>query len=134
MWRYWRELPPKGKIGIFFGHWYTDPILDPFIAKTKQSELIESIEQIVRFEKMLTDEGALLLKFLVSPVEGETEEAPQGAGKKTGDALAGDQNRLAAFQALRQVARGSRAGAAPKPARRPRRGSWSRARTPVTAI
>jgi len=63
MWRYWRELPPEGKIGIFFGHWYTDPILDRVYRKTKQSELIESIEQIVRFEKMLTDEGALLLKF-----------------------------------------------------------------------
>ena len=63
MWRYWRELPPKGKIGIFFGHWYTDPILDRVYRKSKQSELIESIEQIVRFEKMLTDEGALLLKF-----------------------------------------------------------------------
>jgi len=63
MWRYWRELPPKGRIGIFFGHWYTDPILDRVYRKTKQSELIESTEQIVRFEKMLTDEGALLLKF-----------------------------------------------------------------------
>ena len=63
MWRYWRELPPKGKIGIFFGHWYTDPILDRVYRKTKQSELIERIEEIVRFEKMLTDEGALLLKF-----------------------------------------------------------------------
>jgi len=63
MWRYWRELPPKGKIGIFFGHWYTDPILDRVYRKTKQPQLIESIEQIVRFEKMLTDEGALLLKF-----------------------------------------------------------------------
>jgi polyphosphate:AMP phosphotransferase len=63
MWRYWRELPPKGKIGIFFGHWYTDPILDRVYRKTKQSEMIERIEEIVRFEKMLTDEGALLLKF-----------------------------------------------------------------------
>ena len=23
MWRFWRELPPKGKIGVFFGSWYT---------------------------------------------------------------------------------------------------------------
>jgi polyphosphate:AMP phosphotransferase len=63
MWRYWRELPPKAKIGIFFGHWYTDPILERVYRKSKQSQLIQSIEEIVRFEKMLTDEGALLLKF-----------------------------------------------------------------------
>jgi polyphosphate:AMP phosphotransferase len=63
MWRYWRELPPKGKIGIFFGHWYTDPILDRVYRRSKQLQLIQSIEEIVRFEKMLADEGALLLKF-----------------------------------------------------------------------
>ena len=27
MWRYWRALPPKGKIGIFLGSWYTWPFL-----------------------------------------------------------------------------------------------------------
>src|SRR5687767_13803155 len=25
MWRYWRELPAKGRIGIVFGSWYTQP-------------------------------------------------------------------------------------------------------------
>ena len=63
MWRYSRELPPKGKIGIFFGHWYTDPILERVYRKSKQAQLIQSIEEILRFEKMLTDEGTLLLKF-----------------------------------------------------------------------
>jgi len=63
MWRYWRELPPKGKIGIFFGHWYTDPILDRVYRRSKRSQLIQSIEEIVRFETMLSNEGALLLKF-----------------------------------------------------------------------
>src|SRR5258706_2600763 len=63
MWRYWRELPPKGKIGIFFGHWYTDPILERVYRKSRPSQFVQSIEEIVRFERMLTDEGALLLKF-----------------------------------------------------------------------
>jgi len=26
MWRFWRELPPKGRIGIFSGSWYSTPI------------------------------------------------------------------------------------------------------------
>src|SRR5689334_10141798 len=26
-WRFWRDLPPKGKMGIFFTSWYSDPIL-----------------------------------------------------------------------------------------------------------
>jgi len=63
MWRFWRALPPKGKIGILFGHWYTDPIIGRVVGRTKQSQLVQDIEEIVRFEKMLADEGALMLKF-----------------------------------------------------------------------
>ena len=63
MWRYWQVLPPKGKIGILFGHWYTQPILGRVNRETKHSQLIQRIEDIVRFERMLSDEGALVLKF-----------------------------------------------------------------------
>lgn len=63
MWRFWRALPPKGKIGIFFGSWYTNPIVQRVLGKTKSSQLNQSVEQINHFEKMLADEGALVLKF-----------------------------------------------------------------------
>lgn len=63
MWRFWRALPPKGRIGVFFGSWYTAPIVQRVLGKTKASQLNQSIEQINRFEKMLTAEGALVLKF-----------------------------------------------------------------------
>ncbi len=63
MWRFWRALPPKGKIGIFFGSWYTEPIIQRVMRQTKAAQLAQSIEQINHFEKMLTDEGALILKF-----------------------------------------------------------------------
>src|SRR5437762_1327718 len=63
MWRFWRALPPKGKIGIFFGSWYTAPIVSRVYGETKSAELESSLDEIVRFERMLTDEGALILKF-----------------------------------------------------------------------
>ena len=63
MWRYWRALPPKGKIGILFGSWYTDPIVDQVFRHTKAKDLLRSIEEINRFERMLADDGALILKF-----------------------------------------------------------------------
>ena len=63
MWRFWRALPPKGKVGIFFGSWYTQPIVDRVYGTTRAAELERSIEEIVRFERMLTDEGALVVKF-----------------------------------------------------------------------
>ncbi len=63
MWRFWRALPPKGTIGVFFGSWYTDPIVSKVIGRTKMSNLNQSIDGINRFERMLTLEGALILKF-----------------------------------------------------------------------
>jgi len=63
MWRYWRDLPPKGKIAIFIGTWYSGPLLENVYADINNSELDQRLERIVRFEKMLCDEGALILKF-----------------------------------------------------------------------
>jgi polyphosphate:AMP phosphotransferase len=63
MWRFWQALPPKGKIGMFLGSWYTSPIIDRVYGKIKREQIDNSMESIARFEKMLTDEGALILKF-----------------------------------------------------------------------
>ena len=63
MWRFWRDLPPRGKLGIFFGSWYTQPILRRAYGKSKNPALDQSLQEVVRFERMLTDEGTLVLKF-----------------------------------------------------------------------
>ncbi len=63
MWRFWRELPPKGKIGVFLGSWYTWPIINRVAGRTKVADLDRSMERAKCLEKMLADEGALILKF-----------------------------------------------------------------------
>ena len=63
MWRFWRALPPKGKIGIFFGSWYTAPIVERVLGNSDDDELQKHLDEIFRHEKMLVDEGVLLLKF-----------------------------------------------------------------------
>ena len=63
MWRFWRELPPKGRIGIFFGSWYTDPIIRRTYGELGRSAYEARLAEIVRFERMLADEGTLILKF-----------------------------------------------------------------------
>jgi len=63
MWRYWRALPPKGRIGVLFGAWHTDPIIDRVAGRTDDVQLELAMEEVVRFERMLVDEGALILKF-----------------------------------------------------------------------
>jgi polyphosphate:AMP phosphotransferase len=63
MWRFWRVLPPKGKTGIFFGSWYTAPIVDRVYGRMRGAELTRTLGEIARFERMLVDEGALLVKL-----------------------------------------------------------------------
>ena len=62
MWRYWRTLPPKGKIAILFGGWYAGP-MEGYLGDKHALEFEHELERIARFEKMLADEGGLLLKF-----------------------------------------------------------------------
>ena len=62
-WRYWRDLPPKGKVGLFLSSWYHSPLIDRVNGKTTVAELDEQLERVVHFEKTLADEGALILKF-----------------------------------------------------------------------
>ena len=63
MWRFWRALPPKGRIGVFLGSWYTWPILNRVFGVTKAADLDQSLERAKRLEKMLYDEGAVIIKF-----------------------------------------------------------------------
>lgn len=62
-WRYWRDLPPHGRIGFFLSAWYSDPILNRVQNTTTEAEFDESFDQILTFEKALADDGALIVKF-----------------------------------------------------------------------
>jgi AMP-polyphosphate phosphotransferase len=63
MWRFWTTLPPKGKIGILFGSWYTDPILQRVMENESNGEFQQRLSRIRDFERMLVAEGALILKL-----------------------------------------------------------------------
>src|SRR5947207_5563689 len=62
-WRYWNALPPKGKVGVFFGAWHSEPIMRRVRGKTSDDEFAHEVAQVSRLEKMLADEGVLLLKY-----------------------------------------------------------------------
>ncbi|SCA57352.1 UDP-galactose-lipid carrier transferase [Candidatus Terasakiella magnetica] len=62
-WRYWRDLPPKGKLGIFLSSWYSSPLLDNVYGTITKAEYDEKLDRIKAFEKTLADDGALILKF-----------------------------------------------------------------------
>ena len=62
-WRYWRDLPPRGRIGLFLSSWYSRPVLDRVHGHTRTAEFDKQLERIAAFERTLTDDGALILKF-----------------------------------------------------------------------
>jgi polyphosphate:AMP phosphotransferase len=61
--RFWRAMPGAGKVGIFFGSWYTRPIIDRVTKARRKRELLPELDRIVGFERMLTDGGIHVLKL-----------------------------------------------------------------------
>ena len=62
-WRFWRAMPGAGRIGIFFGSWYSAPIVGRALKTVKRSAFEASLDRVVQFERMLTDSGAVLVKL-----------------------------------------------------------------------
>jgi polyphosphate:AMP phosphotransferase len=62
-WRYWLWLPPAGRIGVFSGSWYTEPILESVWGKSSDAQLAERTARISAFERTLADEGTLFVKL-----------------------------------------------------------------------
>lgn len=62
-WRYWRDLPPRGRIGLFLRSWYSEPVLDRAYGRSGENELSRRLDRIIDFETALANDGALILKF-----------------------------------------------------------------------
>jgi len=63
LWRFWRDLPPKGRLGIFLSSWYSDPLLERVHGKSDNGSFDARLDEIVSFERTLADDGALIIKF-----------------------------------------------------------------------
>jgi polyphosphate:AMP phosphotransferase len=64
-WRYWKALPPRGRIGIFLNAWYNEAGLARAQGRIGDDALHARFETIRHQEQMLTDEGMVLLKFWI---------------------------------------------------------------------
>lgn len=63
LWRYWLALPPRGRIHMYFGNWYTHPIVERAHKRLSKDSFERELAQIAAFERTLTDDGALLIKL-----------------------------------------------------------------------
>lgn len=63
LWRFWRELPPRGSLAIMFGAWYRTPIVDKAFNRIDNAAFDDEMQRIRRLEKMLVRDGMLVVKF-----------------------------------------------------------------------
>jgi polyphosphate kinase 2 (PPK2 family) len=83
--RFWRTLPARGTIGIFFGSWYTRPIIDHVFGKIDAAEFDRELNRISELEQMLTDDGTLIVKFWFHLAQEDQQKSlrkDSGEGKK----------------------------------------------------
>lgn len=65
LWRFWTKTPEKGRIAIFDTSWYRRVYVDRFEGKVSPEELAYAYQEINTFEKALTDDGAVIVKFFL---------------------------------------------------------------------
>ncbi len=65
LWRFWRRLPERGGIAIFDRSW-SGRLIEERMEKTiKGKTLLKAYEEINSFERQLTNDGYLILKFFL---------------------------------------------------------------------
>jgi len=61
-WKYWRDLPTAGQLGLFLSAWYSKPLLGRVHRKLSENEFQKRLKDIQEFEQTLSDNGTLLVK------------------------------------------------------------------------
>tara|TARA_R110000851_G_scaffold317339_1_gene480785 strand:+ start:15783 stop:16571 length:789 start_codon:yes stop_codon:yes gene_type:complete len=64
--RWRRELPDEGEIAIFDRSWYTRAGVESVMGFATQEEITKYYSDVKKFEKKLTDEGYIVLKYWLS--------------------------------------------------------------------
>ncbi len=65
-WRYWRDMPAKGRIGVVLGSWHHHLLLGRAQRRLDRAAFALALAEINRSEEMLRKEGVFLLKIWLS--------------------------------------------------------------------
>jgi polyphosphate kinase 2 (PPK2 family) len=63
LWRFWTKLPANGLISIFDRSWYGRVLVDRVEKNISKRQWREAYNEILNFERQLTDDGAVMVKF-----------------------------------------------------------------------
>lgn len=62
-WRFWRELPPHGRVALLLSAWYSQPVMSRAYRRLSRVEFEHQLTRIAAFERTLADDGTVILKF-----------------------------------------------------------------------
>lgn len=65
LWRFWLKVPGRGEMVIFDQSWYMRVLAERVEKRISASECREAIEDVVEFERMLADDGTVIIKFFL---------------------------------------------------------------------
>lgn len=83
-WRYWRDLPAKGELGVVVGSWYNEVLIQAADGTDDDATFHRHLQRINAFETMLVAEGVKLLKVMPYIDETMEQERLKTLGSKAG--------------------------------------------------
>jgi polyphosphate:AMP phosphotransferase len=81
MWRFWLEMPPRGRIGVFQRSWHSVTWADRISGRIDDQELDRRIEHVRSTEQGLCDDGALIVKLWLHLPKKELKKRVDAARK-----------------------------------------------------
>jgi polyphosphate kinase 2 (PPK2 family) len=63
LWRFWLKIPARGEMAIFDRSWYGRVLVERVEELAPESEWRKAYRDITEFERMLADDGTIILKF-----------------------------------------------------------------------
>ena len=107
LWRFWPALPGWGGMAVLDRSWYGRVLVERVEKFATPEQWGRAYDEINEFERMLTAEGMILVKFFMHlSIEGATRPL-RGAGARPAEVMEADRRGLAqpqAAQALHQAA------------------------------
>ncbi len=99
-WRFWRDLPPRGRIGFFLSAWYSRPLVDRVHRRTSRRYVWGAARRDHRLRARPHRQRRAHPEVLDAPRQTIAESAAEETGERSVDALARHAGAVAEFQAL----------------------------------
>lgn len=74
LWRFWNRIPEAGELVIFDRSWYGRVLVERIERFASEDEWKRAYDEINQFEKALTDDGTIIIKFFIHISKEEQEK------------------------------------------------------------